>query len=109
MFWHVTLPLLRPYLLVALLLRTIFEFRAFDNVYVMTSGGPANATMLLSMYHLPGIVRAVRPQPRRGGVLDDAADLAGLCACFIAWSAGGTPHVNAPAASSIGWRLSMPP
>ena len=49
-FWHVTLPLLRPYLLVALLLRTIFEFRAFDNVYVMTGGGPANATMLLSVY-----------------------------------------------------------
>jgi multiple sugar transport system permease protein len=49
-FWHVTLPLLRPYLLVALLLRTIFEFRAFDNVYVMTGGGPANATLLLSVY-----------------------------------------------------------
>jgi multiple sugar transport system permease protein len=57
-FWHVTLPLLRPYLLVALLLRTIFEFRAFDNVYVMTSGGPANATMVLSMYtYLSSFVR----------------------------------------------------
>ncbi len=49
-FWHVVLPLLRPYLLVALLLRAIFEFRAFDNVYVMTGGGPANATLLLSVY-----------------------------------------------------------
>ena len=49
-FWHLTLPMLRPYLLVALLLRTIFEFRAFDNVYAMTGGGPANATMVLSMY-----------------------------------------------------------
>ena len=49
-FWHITLPLLRPYILVALLLRTIFEFRAFDNIYVMTSGGPANATMTLSMF-----------------------------------------------------------
>jgi multiple sugar transport system permease protein len=48
-FWHVTLPLLRPYLLVALLLRTIFEFRAFDNIYAMTGGGPANSTMVLSM------------------------------------------------------------
>ena len=37
-------------ILVALLLRTIFEFRAFDNIYVMTSGGPANATMSLSMF-----------------------------------------------------------
>jgi multiple sugar transport system permease protein len=41
---------LRPYLLVALLLRVIFEFRSFDNVYILTGGGPANATMLMSMY-----------------------------------------------------------
>ncbi len=58
MFWHVTLPLLRPYLLVALLLRTIFEFRAFDNIYAMTGGGPANATMVLSMFtYLASFVR----------------------------------------------------
>lgn len=58
MFWHVTLPLLRPYILVALLLRMIFEFRSFDNVYVMTSGGPANATMVLSMFtYLASFVR----------------------------------------------------
>ena len=49
-FWYLTLPMLRPYLLVALLLRTIFEFRAFDNIYAMTGGGPANSTMVLSMY-----------------------------------------------------------
>jgi multiple sugar transport system permease protein len=49
-FRHVTLPLLMPYIVVALLLRTIFEFRAFENVYVMTGGGPANATKLLSVY-----------------------------------------------------------
>jgi multiple sugar transport system permease protein len=49
-FWYVTLPLLRPYLLVALLLRVIFEFRAFDNIYALTGGGPANATMVLSMF-----------------------------------------------------------
>jgi multiple sugar transport system permease protein len=58
MFWHVTLPLLRPYMMVALLLRTIFEFRAFDNIYVMTGGGPANATMTLSMFtYLASFVR----------------------------------------------------
>ena len=57
-FRHITLPLLRPYILVALLLRTIFEFRAFDNIYVMTSGGPANATMTLSMFtYLASFVR----------------------------------------------------
>jgi multiple sugar transport system permease protein len=58
MFRHVTLPLLRPYILVALLLRTIFEFRAFDNIYVLTSGGPANATMTLSQFtYLASFVR----------------------------------------------------
>jgi len=57
-FWYVTLPLLRPYLLVALLLRTIFEFRAFDNIYAMTGGGPANSTMVLSMFtYLMSFVR----------------------------------------------------
>lgn len=49
-FWYVTLPALRPAILVALLLRVIFEFRSFDNVYVMTGGGPAGATNLLSIY-----------------------------------------------------------
>ncbi len=58
MFWHITLPLLKPYLLVALLLRTIFEFRAFDNIYVLTGGGPANATMTLSQFtYLASFVR----------------------------------------------------
>ncbi|HUB43828.1 MAG TPA: sugar ABC transporter permease [Acetobacteraceae bacterium] len=57
-FWHITLPLLRPYIVVALLLRTIFEFRAFDNIYVLTSGGPADATMVLSMFtYLASFVR----------------------------------------------------
>src|SRR5262249_28844767 len=57
-FWHITLPLLRPHLLVALLLRVIFEFRAFDNIYALTGGGPANATMVLSMFtYLTSFVR----------------------------------------------------
>lgn len=42
----------------ALLLRTIFEFRAFDNIYAMTGGGPANSTMVLSMFtYLVSFVR----------------------------------------------------
>jgi multiple sugar transport system permease protein len=49
-FRYVTLPMLQPYLLVALLLRTIFEFRAFENVYVLTGGGPADSTMLISIF-----------------------------------------------------------
>ena len=44
------LPLLRPALLLALLFRTIDALRVFDLVYVMTQGGPADATNVLSFY-----------------------------------------------------------
>ena len=40
----ITLPLLRPALLVAFLFRTLDAFRVFDVVYVMTGGGPGTAT-----------------------------------------------------------------
>ncbi len=49
-FWHVTLPALRPALAVALLFRTMDAFRVFDLVFVMTQGGPGNATNVLQFY-----------------------------------------------------------
>jgi len=49
-FWHITLPLLKPALLLALLFRTIDALRVFDLVYVMTQGGPADATNVLQFY-----------------------------------------------------------
>jgi multiple sugar transport system permease protein len=49
-FVHVTLPLLRPILLVAALFRTIDALRAFDLLYVLTGGGPADTTETLSIY-----------------------------------------------------------
>jgi multiple sugar transport system permease protein len=48
-FWYITLPLLKPVIMVALLIRTIFELRAFDIVWILTSGGPAGATETLSL------------------------------------------------------------
>jgi multiple sugar transport system permease protein len=84
MFWHITLPLLRPYLLVAFLLRLIFEFRSFDNVYVMTSGGPANATMVLSMYtYLASFVRFDLSLGAASSWMMLLISLI-LCGCFIA-------------------------
>src|SRR5918999_4063734 len=49
-FRHVTLPLLWPALLLALLFRTIDDLRVFDLVFVMTQGGPADATNVLQFY-----------------------------------------------------------
>jgi multiple sugar transport system permease protein len=48
-FRFITLPLLKPTIMVALLIRTIFEFRAFDVIWILTQGGPAGATEALSL------------------------------------------------------------
>jgi len=49
-FRYITWPLIRPALLVALLFRTIDAFRVFDLPFVMTQGGPADATNVLQLY-----------------------------------------------------------
>jgi len=48
--FHIILPLLKPVLMTALVLRVLDAFRVFDVVYVMTGGGPANSTETLSIY-----------------------------------------------------------
>jgi ABC-type sugar transport system permease subunit len=47
---RITLPLLRPALLVALVFRTLDAFRVFDLVYVLTSGGPGTSTEPIALY-----------------------------------------------------------
>jgi len=47
---HIILPLLRPTIIVALMFRTIFAFKVFDEVFLLTSGGPGNATEVISLY-----------------------------------------------------------
>ena len=47
-FWHVTLPGIRPTLVFTLLITVIFSFLVFDYVYILTQGGPANASEVLS-------------------------------------------------------------
>ena len=49
-FRHITLPLLAPAILVALLLRTFDLLRLFDQVFILTQGGPGFATETISLY-----------------------------------------------------------
>jgi multiple sugar transport system permease protein len=49
-FARITLPLLRPVFVVALLFRTIDALRVFDLVFVLTGGGPGGSTTSLSLY-----------------------------------------------------------
>jgi multiple sugar transport system permease protein len=49
-FFSITLPLLAWPMLITLLLRTVEAVRVFDIIYIMTRGGPANATKLTTYY-----------------------------------------------------------
>ena len=49
-FARITLPLLRPVIVVSLLFRTIDALRVFDLIFVLTGGGPGGSTTSLSLY-----------------------------------------------------------
>jgi multiple sugar transport system permease protein len=49
-FWHITLPLLAPILVVILVLRTSFAFVVFEEVLAITQGGPGDATWVAVWY-----------------------------------------------------------
>lgn len=48
-FWHITLPGLRPVLLIVIILETVWYFKQFTIPWVMTAGGPVGATRLVSL------------------------------------------------------------
>lgn len=49
-FFYITLPQLRPVIAIVLLLGFIYTFKVFDLIFVMTAGGPVNATEVLPIY-----------------------------------------------------------
>lgn len=49
-FWHITLPGLQSTLIFAIITTMIFTLRSFEQVYVMTGGGPLNSTNLMVYY-----------------------------------------------------------
>ena len=60
-FFWITLPLLRPALALALTFRFIQAVGVFDLVWVMTGGGPADATRTVALYIYDVVFRYVRP------------------------------------------------
>ena len=49
-FWHVTLPIIKPILIIVTMFSVIFTFADFQIVYALTHGGPANATQVFVTY-----------------------------------------------------------
>jgi len=48
-FWHITLPLLRPAIVVGVLFRAIDALKTFDIIFIITQGGPANASETINI------------------------------------------------------------
>ena len=58
--WRITIPLLKPTILVALIFRTLDAFRVFDLVYALTGGGPGTATEPIALYTHNTILQNLR-------------------------------------------------
>lgn len=57
---HITLPLLKPAILVTLIFRTLDAFRVFDLIYVLTGGGPGTSTEPLALYTFNALLQNLR-------------------------------------------------
>lgn len=74
-FWHITLPMLTPIIAVVMTFSVLFTFADFQLIYVLTRGGPLNAT------HLMATLSFQRAIP--GGALGEGAALATLMVPFL--------------------------
>ena len=74
-FWQITLPLIKPVILILAITKTIWAFQTFDLIAIMTSGGPENATNLLSYY----IHRTAFKMNRFGGAAAMSYSLSIVC------------------------------
>ncbi len=59
-FWHITLPFLLPMIAITVMLRTVWVANFPDMIFVMTGGGPANTTQILSSYVFTTAYRALK-------------------------------------------------
>jgi multiple sugar transport system permease protein len=50
LFRHITLPLVWPYVMIAIMLRTIDALKVFDNIFVITQGGPGTASETINIF-----------------------------------------------------------
>jgi len=57
---HITLPLLKPTILVTLIFRTLDGFRVFDLIYVLTGGGPGTSTEPVALYTFNALLQNLR-------------------------------------------------
>lgn len=49
-FWHMTVPLLKPIITIAILLRLVDAIKIFDTIWILTKGGPGHATEVYNIF-----------------------------------------------------------
>jgi multiple sugar transport system permease protein len=49
-FFHITIPLLKPTILILLMLGIVYTFKVFDLIFIMTAGGPVHSSTVLPLY-----------------------------------------------------------
>jgi ABC-type sugar transport system permease subunit len=59
LFRHITIPLLRPIILIVLVFETMTAILVFDLIYVLTGGGPGNSTAMISWFAYSEIFKAL--------------------------------------------------
>ena len=70
-FWHITLPLLPPTFVFAVVMATIWNFQVFDSIIILTDGAPNNGTASVGLVHLQADLHLLQRRHRRG---DERAD-----------------------------------
>src|SRR5208283_2648482 len=76
--WRIYLPLLRPVVGIAIILRILMAFKLFDIIYVLTAGGPGTVTEL-GLLHLRAGISLLQYGLRRGAFLPAADRGDGSC------------------------------
>ena len=88
---RITLPLLKPAIVVALIFRTLDAFRVFDLVYVLTGGGPGTSTEPIALYTFNTLLQNL--EFGYGAALSVVVFAAtfGLAMLYIRWMGGVSP------------------
>lgn len=92
-FWRITLPSLKPVILVAVVVRMIDAARSFDIIWVMTQGGPNNASSLVSTFIYKAIARYNQEGYSSAMAIIFMLILLGICSFFMKyfWSPAKKP------------------
>jgi trehalose/maltose transport system permease protein len=80
-FWTITLPLLKPALMVALIFRTLGAFLVFDVIYILTGGGPGSSTETLGYLNWKAFI--VNSDFGYGGAISVALVVLSLVIAFV--------------------------